>query len=42
VIKAPAPGEVSKVPYAEATWLVDGFKTPYYTDGHRKFHKAVR
>ncbi|KAJ7929106.1 acyl-CoA dehydrogenase/oxidase [Mycena leptocephala] len=42
VIKAPAPGEVSKVPYAEATWLVDGFKTPYYTDGHRKFQKAVR
>ncbi|KAJ7667523.1 acyl-CoA dehydrogenase/oxidase [Mycena polygramma] len=42
VIKAPAPGEVSKVPYAEATWLVDGFKSPYYTEGHRKFQKAVR
>ncbi|KAJ7472310.1 acyl-CoA dehydrogenase/oxidase [Mycena galericulata] len=42
VIKAPAPGEISRVPYAEPTWLVDGFKSPYYTDRHRKFQTAVR
>ncbi|KAF7354876.1 Cytochrome b5 heme-binding domain-containing protein [Mycena sanguinolenta] len=42
VIKPLAPGEVSKVPYAEPTWLADGFKSAYYTEGHRKFHKAVR
>ncbi|KAJ7896005.1 acyl-CoA dehydrogenase/oxidase [Mycena olivaceomarginata] len=42
VIKPLAPGEVSKVPYAEPTWLASGFQSPYYTDGHRKFHKAVR
>ncbi|KAJ7047841.1 acyl-CoA dehydrogenase/oxidase [Mycena alexandri] len=42
VIKAPAPGEVSRVPYAEPTWLASGFQSPYYTAGHRKFQKAVR
>ncbi|KAJ7727923.1 acyl-CoA dehydrogenase/oxidase [Mycena metata] len=42
VIKAPAPGEVSQVPYAEPTWLASGFQSPYYTAGHRKFQKAVR
>ncbi|KAJ7590832.1 acyl-CoA dehydrogenase/oxidase [Mycena floridula] len=33
---------LSKVPYAEATWLNDGFKSPYYSDNHRAFQKAVR
>ncbi|KAJ6516394.1 acyl-CoA dehydrogenase/oxidase [Mycena sanguinolenta] len=42
VIKPLAPGEVSKVPYAEPTWLSAGFKSAFYTEGHRKFHKAVR
>ncbi|KAJ7719030.1 acyl-CoA dehydrogenase/oxidase [Mycena maculata] len=42
VIKAPAPGELSRVPYAEPTWLVSGFKSPYYTEGHRKFQTATR
>ncbi|KAJ7087300.1 acyl-CoA dehydrogenase/oxidase [Mycena belliarum] len=42
VIKAPVPGEISRVPYAEATWLVPGFQSPYYTDRHRKFQTAVR
>ncbi|KAF8211642.1 acyl-CoA dehydrogenase/oxidase [Mycena galopus ATCC 62051] len=42
MIKPLGPGEVSKVPYAEPTWLASGFKSPYYTEGHRKFHKAVR
>ncbi|KAJ7163823.1 acyl-CoA dehydrogenase/oxidase [Mycena crocata] len=42
VIRAPVPGEISRVPYAEATWLVPGFESPYYTDRHRKFQTAVR
>lgn len=29
-IKAPVPGSLSKVPYAEPTWLNDGFHSPYY------------
>ncbi|KIM39787.1 hypothetical protein M413DRAFT_183488 [Hebeloma cylindrosporum] len=35
-------GELSKVPYAEPTWLAEGYHSPYFTDGHRKFQKAVR
>ncbi|KZT07648.1 peroxisomal acyl-CoA-dehydrogenase [Laetiporus sulphureus 93-53] len=35
-------GAISKVPYAEPTWLVDGYHSPYYTESHRRFHKAVR
>jgi hypothetical protein len=31
-IKAIAPGELSKVPYAEPTWLNDGFQSPYYKE----------
>ncbi|KAG9219469.1 hypothetical protein CCMSSC00406_0005363 [Pleurotus cornucopiae] len=42
VIKAPVPGAISEVPYAEPTWLTEGYHSPYYTDNHRTFHKAVR
>jgi hypothetical protein len=42
LIKPPAPGELSKVPYAEATWLCDGYHSPYYTKNHKDFQKAVR
>ncbi|KAI0649277.1 acyl-CoA dehydrogenase [Trametes meyenii] len=35
-------GEVSKVPYAEPTWLVEGFKSPYYKESHRRLQAAVR
>ncbi|KAJ6627333.1 acyl-CoA dehydrogenase/oxidase [Mycena sp. CBHHK59/15] len=42
VIKPLAPGAVSRVPYAEPTWLSNGFQSPYYSDKHRKFHTAVR
>lgn len=42
VIKPLAPGELSKVPYAEPTWLSDGYHSPYYTKNHREFQKAVR
>lgn len=41
-IKALVPGELSRVPYAEPTWLVDGYYSPYYSDKHRTFQKAVR
>jgi nicotinamide riboside kinase len=41
-IKALVPGETSKVPYAEPTWLADGFKSPYYKESHRKFQKKLR
>jgi hypothetical protein len=36
------PGELSKVPYAEPTWLTKGYHSPYYSDNHRKFQTAVR
>lgn len=41
-IKPLAPGELSLVPYAEPTWLTAGYFSPYYSDNHRQFHKAVR
>ncbi|OJA17931.1 hypothetical protein AZE42_03489 [Rhizopogon vesiculosus] len=41
-IKPLAPGELSLVPYAEPTWLTPGYFSPYYSDNHRQFHKAVR
>lgn len=42
LIKPPQPGDLSKVPYAEPTWLSSGYYSPYYMEGHRKFQKAVR
>lgn len=36
------PGEISKIPYGEPTWLTPGYHSPYYNDRHRIFHKAVR
>lgn len=38
----PTPGTLSPVPYAEATWLREGFKSPYYRDSHRALQKAMR
>lgn len=29
------PGSLSKVPYAEPTWLSDGYYSPYYTKVRR-------
>lgn len=42
LIKAPQPGELSQVPYAEPTWLSNGYHSPYYSENHRKFQTAVR
>ncbi|KAI0037722.1 acyl-CoA dehydrogenase NM domain-like protein [Auriscalpium vulgare] len=35
-------GALSKVPYAEPTWLSDGYHSPYYTENHKRFQRAVR
>lgn len=37
-----APGDLSTVPYAEPTWLNPQFKSPYYTESHRKFRRGLR
>ncbi|KAH0585435.1 hypothetical protein H2248_008676 [Termitomyces sp. 'cryptogamus'] len=36
------PGENSNVPYAEPTWLAEGYHSAYFTENHRQFHKAIR
>lgn len=41
-IKIDMRGQLSKVPYAEPTWLTQPFKSPYYSESHRKFQKAMR
>ena len=41
-IKPLAAGELSRVPYAEPTWLREGFYSPYHSDNHKNFQKAVR
>ncbi|KAM5538555.1 hypothetical protein V8D89_007888 [Ganoderma adspersum] len=35
-------GKVSQVPYAEPSWLADGYYSPYFKESHKKLHKAVR
>ena len=36
------PGDVSKMPYGEPTWLTPEFKSPYYKDSHRALQKVMR
>jgi hypothetical protein len=36
------PGDLSVVPYGEPTWLTPQFKSPYYTESHRRLQKALR
>ncbi|WFC95245.1 hypothetical protein MBRA1_001892 [Malassezia brasiliensis] len=38
----PQPGELSKVPYAEPSWLVEPFASPYYNESHRRFQREMR
>ncbi|GAA6000530.1 hypothetical protein JCM10207_008056 [Rhodosporidiobolus poonsookiae] len=38
----PTPGTLSPVPYAEPTWLSEGFSSPYYKDSHRALQKFLR
>ena len=42
VVKASTPVALSAVPFAEPTWLSKGFHSPYYTEGHRRFQRAMR
>lgn len=42
ILAEQAPDALSKVPYAEPMGLTPGYHTPYFTEGHRKFHRAVR
>ncbi|KAI0064741.1 acyl-CoA dehydrogenase NM domain-like protein [Artomyces pyxidatus] len=35
-------GQVSRVPYAEPTWLADGYYSPYFKDSHKRLQKAIR
>ncbi|KAF8340593.1 acyl-CoA dehydrogenase NM domain-like protein [Cantharellus anzutake] len=41
-ILPPRTGEISRVPYAEPTWLSEGFKSPYYKESHWKLQKVIR
>ncbi|PFH53078.1 hypothetical protein AMATHDRAFT_55449 [Amanita thiersii Skay4041] len=42
VIYSRITGEISKVPYAEPTWLTPGYHSPYFTENHREFQRACR
>jgi len=42
VITSRVVGELSKVPYAEPTWVSDGYYSPYFKESHRALQKAMR
>ncbi|KAN0093234.1 Acyl-CoA dehydrogenase/oxidase, N-terminal and middle domain containing protein [Tylopilus felleus] len=42
VITSGEVGQLSLVPFAEPTWLCDGFHTPYYKESHRRLQQALR
>ncbi|KAF8235809.1 peroxisomal acyl-CoA-dehydrogenase [Tricholoma matsutake] len=42
VLHGVIPGEISTIPYAEPTWLTPGYHSPYFSNNHRKFQKAIR
>ncbi|ORY33723.1 acyl-CoA dehydrogenase/oxidase [Naematelia encephala] len=41
-IQSMLPGDLSRVPYAEPTWLTPEFKSPYYNESHRALQKVMR
>ncbi|BEI91269.1 uncharacterized protein CcaverHIS019_0400890 [Cutaneotrichosporon cavernicola] len=41
-IRTPQPGDLSRVPYGEPTWLNPAYHTPYFNESHRKLQKAMR
>lgn len=41
-IKPLAPGDLSRVPYAEPAWLVPQFSSPYYKESHRVLQRNLR
>ena len=42
LIKPLSADEISQVPYAEPSWLLPGFSSPFYNESHRRFQKAMR
>ncbi|KAF2480415.1 acyl-CoA dehydrogenase/oxidase [Neohortaea acidophila] len=36
------PGDLSQVPYAEPLWLTPQFRSPFYSEKHKKLQKAMR
>jgi alkylation response protein AidB-like acyl-CoA dehydrogenase len=42
VIQGRESGKLSKVPYAEPTWLADGYYSPYYKESHKTLQNAMR
>lgn len=38
----PTAGALSPVPYAEPTWLSEGYQSPYYKDSHRALQAVIR
>jgi alkylation response protein AidB-like acyl-CoA dehydrogenase len=41
-IVTPEVGALSPVPYAEPLWLTPQFKSPYFSDSHRRLQRAMR
>ncbi|KAI0806306.1 acyl-CoA dehydrogenase/oxidase [Irpex lacteus] len=42
VIVSQTRGQLSTIPYAEATWQTKGYYSPYYKESHRQLAKAMR
>ncbi|OSX60485.1 hypothetical protein POSPLADRAFT_1183028 [Postia placenta MAD-698-R-SB12] len=42
VVQPLVAGDVSRVPYAEPSWLAKGFFSPFYKEGHKRFQRAMR
>jgi len=42
LVKPLETGEPSRVPYAEPSWLSQGYHSAFYTESHRKFQRAMR
>jgi alkylation response protein AidB-like acyl-CoA dehydrogenase len=41
-VREPELGDLSKVPYAEPLWLNPSFRSPYYTESHRRLQNEMR
>lgn len=41
-IRRPQSGDLSRVPYAEPSWLDPEFKNPYYNESHHRLREDMR
>lgn len=41
-IRRPQPGDLSRVPYGEPTWLSPEFTSPYYNESHHRLREEMR